>query len=409
MGHTATRVYAPITIDPHGVNDVGAVLGVNSGDWETLYNSVKVKMFSRKKPVPWSINGIPNKEPQELHPNDWFKGINGDYGIVSKAADTTNLRSFLDGDMNGWEYQRDTLAARILDFDNYEHSVVNPFQSLYIGSDRAGVAPGGTLTFEYQLASNIASDVQLGILELYAYTPRRGGKMLISDMYLAFVIYKYTNGAYSYYDWCSAQTTLGVLSTDPAMHSLAYTAPSTQGDYLFIPVLTNAKKESSAQAIGDIVTIPCQNETPLTVSVTVNPYMQVDAFVLNTGSGQSPNFGNKIYFYCTFFGGSNGGQFNNINLTFETSQGVGYLNLSNVQNGGSPGALTVSANNNVRKPANSDVYSANWTSTFVTLESFIRQLGGKARIYPSSGSTINPYSIIVREAAGMPGGNVIPF
>ena len=405
MSNSGSIITKPIDL----CGDIAAVLNGDSADLWSLYNSSKVKMFSKKKPVPWSINGIQNYYPQLDHPSDWFKGVNGDYGIISKSAAVNNLRSFLDGDLNGWTYSRDALMARMLDFDGYYHGAVNPFQSLYIGADRTGVAPGGTLTFEYQLASNIASDYQLGILDLYAYTPNRGGKMNLADMYLAFVIYQYSNGSYSYYDWCSAQVTLGVLATDPAMHSLAYTAPTTQGNYLFVPVLTNAKKESSSQAIGDIVTIPCHGETAFTVSVTVNPYMQVDAFVLNTGSGQNPDFGNKIYFYCTFFGGSNGGQFNNINLSFETSQGVGYLTLSNVQNAGSAGSLAVGANVSVRKPANSDVYSTNWTSSSVTLESFIRQLGGKARIYPPSGSTIPSYSVNVREAVGMPGGSVIPF
>lgn len=405
MSNSGNIITKPIDL----VGDIAAVTGCDSGFLDELYYYEDVKMFSKKKPVPWSVNGIPSLDPQSDHPNDWFKGVNGDYGIISKSATVNNLRSFLDGNLNGWTYSRDTLMARMLDFDGYYHGAVNPFQSLYIGADRTGVAPGGTLTFEYQLASNIASDYQLGILDLFAYTPNRGGKMNLADMYLAFVIYQYSNGSYSYYDWCSAQVTLGVLATDPAMHSLTYTAPTTQGNYLFVPVLTNAKKESSSQAIGDIVTIPCKGETAFTVSVTVNPYMQVDAFVLNTGSGQNPDFGNKIYFYCTFFGGSNGGQFNNINLSFETSQGVGYLTLSNVQNAGSAGSLAVGANASVRKPANSDVYSTNWTSSSVTLESFIRQFGGKARIYPPSGSTIPSYSINVREAAGMPGGSVIPF
>ncbi len=407
MSHIGSLIQADANggIDVRG--DIATVLGYNSGDVWSLFNYAGVRMFSRKKPVDW--NGA--LDPQTAHPNDWWKGINGDYGIVSKSASVSTILPFLDGGLNGWTYSRDLISARVLDFNGYSHAAYNPFDDLYIGADRSSVAPGGTLTFQYQY-SDCASATQLGLIELYAYTPNRGGKMLIADMYIGIIIYKeQSGGGFSYYDWLSSSESLADLETDPAMHSFSYTVPSEEGTYMFVPVLTTNKKESSSQAIGDIVTIPGTTETVFTVAATAVPYMQLDAFVYNSGTSQSPSYGNKLYFYCDFFGGATGGQFDNINIVFETSGGVGYLTLTNVQNGGASGSLSVPADSSVRKPAESgDVYSTNWTSQALTLENFIRSQGGRARIYcATAGTTLVPYTITVREAAGMPGGSVIPF
>ena len=409
MAHTSGgKITAPVRV----YEDIAAVLGSSSGDVWTLYNHNAVKMFSRKKPVPWSINGTKNLDPQTAHPNDWWKGINGDFGIIAKSADTTNVLSFIDGGLNGWTYQRDSLAARVLDFNGYYHGATNPFDFLFMQPDRTEVAPGGTITMQYQLsAGGAATDDNLGIIELNSGLNVGGVQKSISDLYAAFIIYqKQSGGAYSYYDWCSASESLSTLESDPAMHTVQYTAPTTLGDYRIVPVLTTNRKESSSQAIGAFITIPEKPVSDFVVARNVSPSMQVDAFVYNTGTGQNPNFNNTIYFYCDFMGGTNVGTFNNISLAFQTSQGVAYKTLTNVQSKGSATALVVSAGETVKKPEGSgNVYSTAWNAG-ITLESFVRSLGGEARIYcASSGSTLADYTVIVREAAGMPGGEVIPF
>ena len=400
MSHSSGIISAPIDVR----GDIAAVLGLSSGDVWTLYNSNLVKMFSKKKPVRWSSGGVPSHYPQNGN-TDWWKGVAEDCGIISQSADTTNLLARMVGGLNGWTYERDPLVARVLDFEGYNHAAINPFDYLRIEIYPTSVEPSGTVTVEYQLSNDIGGTYQLGIFDLKAKTPIFGGQCDIGDLYPAVVIYDSSN---NYVGWYSASVKIGALQSDPAMHSFSFTAPSTQGTYQYVPVLTKNKKESASQAIGDIVTIPGASVGSLTVAQNVLPYMQVDAFVYNSGTGQNPNYGGKIYFYCEFFGGSNGGQFNNISLTFETSGGVGYKTLSNVQNGGTAGNLTVAANSSVRKPNSSDIYSTNWTSG-LSLETFIRELGGRARIYPGTGSTIPSYTITIREAAAMPGGNVIPF
>ena len=412
MSHTNGRIYVDANggIDFRG--DVAFVLGLSTGDEWTLYNHSNVKMWSRYKPVPWSINGVKNLNPAASHPTDWHKGINADFGITPKSADTSNVLSYLDGNLNGWVYSRDTLAARVLDFNGYYHNAENPFDYLFLQADRDAVAPGGTITFQYQLrAGGGATDYSLGIIELNSRLQVGGVYKAISDLYAAFIIYQKSGNSYIYYDWVSASQTLSDLESDPAMHAVAYTAPTTTGDYKYVPVLTTFKKESSSQAISSFITIPGTNAVEFTVATNVNPYVQVDAFVINSGTSENPNYNNTIYFYCTLFGGTNGGSFNNIYLAFETGQGVAYKTLTNVQNGGTAGAVTVSANSNLRLPSGSgNVYSTTWTSSTITLESLVRSLGGNARIYcNTSGTSIPSYSVPIREAAGMPGGTVTPF
>lgn len=413
MPHSNGKIYieAPKGIDLRG--DIGYVLGLNTGDLKTLYDSSNVKMWSRKKPVPWSINGTKNFNPQGSHPTDWWKGVNGDFGITSKSAETTNLLSFLDGGMNGWSYSRDSLVARALDFDGYYHEAPNPFDSLFIQMDKTSVAPSAEMHLMYSLyaSGGEATADSLGIIELYAYTPKSGGKKLISSMYAAVVIYeKQSNGNYLYHSWFSADETLSDLEEDRAMHSVTFSAPSTTGNYLYVPVLTNAKKTSANQAIGDIVTIPGTSAQEFNVSYSAVPSLRVDAFVYSD-SNQNPNFHNTIYFIVYLDGGTNGGTFRNISLGFRTGTGAQYLTVNNVHNQGNPGDVYVGQNVVTKLPAGSgDVYSVQWQSSVITLEQFVMELGGKARIYDATtGTTMRDYEIPIRSAAGMPSGRVIPF
>lgn len=415
------RIYIDTSVTPNvgiSIRDIQTVLGSSKDKIGALITEVDengkslVNMWSRKKPVPWSRNNTPAWNPQGTQ-SQWWKGINNDFGIVSKSTDVTNLLSFIDGNMNGWAYNKDTLAYRFMDFDGYYHAAPNPFDSLFIQADRDAVAPSGTLTFQYSLRATggEATTDSLGIIELYVPTPSAGGGSIVSNLYMGIVIYKKaSDGTYSYYDWCSASETLADLEIDRAMHTISYTAPSELGEYCYVPVLTNVPKTLSAQAISDIITIPGASASDFVVSQTVEPYLQVDAFVYNTGTSENPNYNNTIYFICYFFGGSYGGNFNNISLGFQTGQGVEYQTVRNVQNRGSAGALSVAANTRVKLPAGSgDCYSITWTGG-LTLESLVRELAGKAVIYnATSGTTMNSYTVPIRDAAALPGGSVIPF
>ena len=397
MGHANNIITSPV--DVYG--DIAAVLGIASGDVWTLYNYSNIKMWSKKKPVPWSVSGTPNLYPQDAHPNDWWKGVNGDCGIVScNPSGVTALLSAIDGGMNGWTYQRDSLAARVLDFDGYNHGAVNPFDNLYIGVTPASVAPGGTITMEYQLTRDISDTYQLGIFDLAVRSPgASGGIASISGMYPAVCIFTSSG---TYYGWASANDTIGDLQSDPAMHNFSITAPTTTGDYKVVPILTTNKKTSQAQP-DNVITIPGVNVSQIAVANTVAPYMEVEAYANDNGS----TYGTVIYFYCTFYGGTNGGSFDNISLSFETSNGTPQMVLSNVQNQGSSGTLAVTANSSVRRPAGSAVYSKTWSGS-ISLTNFIQQYGGRARIYPGTGSTIAQYTTTVGRVIVQPT-NVVPF
>lgn len=429
MANDGTRIYIGTTgveiadlqqVLGRGVNDLGLLYTdqewYENGGVEALrpLNPPRVNMWARYKPIKWSTSDSPVFFPQGAHPGDWNKGIDGDYGIVSNSfSQVSGLYSAIDGDLNGWSYVKDGIVFRLRDFDGYYHYAPNPFSYLFIQADRLSVAPSGTITFQYQLRAGGGSTTDpnsLGINDLYVYTPGYGGKRAISSMYLAIVVYKKSGNSYIYEDWVSASETLEDLEEDMAMHSFQYTAPSVVGDYQFIPVLTTNQKVSSSQGIGDIVTIPETNIVDFVVSNRVVPRMVVDAFVYNTGTYENPNYNNKIYFICYFYGGSEDpGNFNNISIAF-IYNGVGLKTINNVQSEGSAEQLVVPANSNTKKPTGSgNYYSISWDVSSMTLENLIRG-GGIVRIYDNrNGSSISPYEQPIRDAAALPGGSEIPF
>jgi len=403
-----------------GVNDLGLLYTdqewYDNGGVEALrpLNPPRVNMWARYKPIKWSTSGSPVFFPQGAHPSDWNKGIDGDYGIVSNSfSQVSGLYAAIDGGLNGWSYVKDGITFRLRDFEGYYHYAPNPFGYLFIEADRLSVAPSGTITIQYQLRQGGGSTTDpdsLGINDLYVYTPSYGGKRAINSMYLAIVVYKESSGSFIYDGWESAGETLEDLEEDMAMHTFTYTASSLTGNYRFIPVLTTNMKESSSQAIGDIVTIPETNFVDFVVSNRVVPRMVVDAFVYNIGTYENPNYNNKVYFICNFYGGKEEpGNFNNISISF-IYRDVGLKTIDNVQNMGTAGQLVVPAGSNIKKPEGSgNYYSISWDVSSMTLENLIRG-GGIVRIYDNrNGSSISPYEQPLREAAALPGGSEIPF
>lgn len=403
-----------------GVNDLGLLYTdqewYDNGGVEALrpLNPPRVNMWARYKPIKWSTSGSPVFFPQGAHPSDWNKGIDGDYGIVSNSfSQVSGLYAAIDGGLNGWSYVKDGITFRLRDFEGYYHYAPNPFGYLFIEADRLSVAPSGTITIQYQLRQGGGSTTDpdsLGINDLYVYTPSYGGKRAINSMYLAIVVYKESSGSFIYDGWESAGETLEDLEEDMAMHTFTYTASSLTGNYRFIPVLTTNMKESSSQAIGDIVTIPETNFVDFVVSNRVVPRMVVDAFVYNIGTYENPNYNNKVYFICNFYGGNEEpGNFNNISISF-IYRDVGLKTIDNVQNMGTAGQLVVPAGSNIKKPEGSgNYYSISWDVSSMTLENLIRG-GGIVRIYDNrNGSSISPYEQPLREAAALPGGSEIPF
>lgn len=439
MAHNNGRIFIDTSTTPNkGVEiaDLQQVLGRGTGDLGLLCSDQewydtgvldeqgnpiyalrpvnRINMWARYKPIKWSTSNAPVFFPQGTHPSDWNKGLDGDYGIVSNSfSQVSSLYAAIDGSLNGWSYVKDGITYRLRDFEGYYHYAPNPFKYLFIQADRLSVAPSGTITIQYQLRQGGGSTTDpdsLGINDLYVYTPSYGGKRTISSMYLAIVVYKESNGSYIYEDWVSASETLADLEEDLAMHTFTYTASSEAGNYRFIPVLTTSMKELSAQAIGDIATIPETNFVDFVVSTRVVPRMVVDAFVYNTGTYENPNYNNKVYFICYFYGGSEDpGNFNNISISF-VYRDVGLKTIDNVQNGETAGQLVVPAGSSTKLPAGSgDYYSIVWDSGAMTLENLIRG-GGMVRIYDNrAGSSIQPYEQPLREAAALPGGSEIPF
>lgn len=419
MAHNNGIITKPINVRA----DIAYVLGRSTGDVGQLYwdkdangqaiSSPAVKMWSRHKPVPWSVGGVKNVNPQGAHPNDWHKGVNGDFGIKMKTFTlASQLPAAIDGDLNGWTYERDSMVARVLDFDKYYHAAPNPFDYLFIALDKESVAPGGTLTLQYQLQYGGGTTEDENSLGIQDFQIQDGATLLLENFYAAVLIYKKSGNTYTYQTWASASETIDDLETDRAMHSFQFSAPTETGTYVYIPVLSRYAKGSQAEP-GYFISIPETNFSELTVSQSVNPSMTIDAFVYNTGTSENPNYNNKMYFIIHFQGGTNGGTFNNISLGFLNGvNDVPIHTINNVQNNGTAGNLIVNPDTDIKRPAGSgDYYYINWpSSAALTLESLVRQYQGKARIYQAtSPSEITPSEQPIREAAGLPSGTAIQF
>ena len=419
MAHNNGKITKPINVRA----DIAYVLGRSTGDVGQLYwdkdasgqaiSSPAVKMWSRHKPVPWSVGGVKNVNPQGAHPNDWHKGVNGDFGIKMKTFTlASQLPAAIDGDLNGWTYERDSMVARVLDFENYYHTAPNPFDYLFIALDKTAVAPGGTLTLQYQLQYGGGTTEDENSLGIQDFQIQDGATLLLENFYAAVLIYKKSGNTYTYQTWASASETIDDLETDRAMHSFQFSAPTETGTYVYIPVLSRYAKTSQAEP-GYFISIPETDFSELTVSQSVNPSMTIDAFVYNIGTSENPNYNNKMYFIIHFQGGTNGGTFNNISLGFLNGvNDVPIHTINNVQNNGTAGNLVVGSGADVKRPAGSgDYYYINWpSSAALTLENLVRQYQGKARIYQAtSPSEITPSEQPIREAAGLPSGTAIQF
>lgn len=398
MGHNNGIISTPINIQ----GDIGYILGVSSGDVWTLYNHNAVKMWSKRKPVPWSINGVKALNPQGDHPagssHPWFTGIDGDYGIVSKTTGITGsngLFASTDGNLNGWSYQRDALVARVLDFDGYFNGAVNPFDSVYLNVQPLSVAQGGTLTMEYRVSQDISSAYQIGLFDLAVKkTGASGGIASISTMYPAIAIFG-SDGSYK--TWAAATETIGALQSDRTTHHFDFTAPSTLGTYKVIPFLSPTVKGDKEQP-DECVTIPGASIIQIEVARFVEPYMEIVAFV--DSSSQQSDYGNKIYFYCDFHGGSNdSGSFYDVELTFE-SGGNPQMVLHNVQHNGTRGTITPGVGATIEEPSTTEMYWATWTG-LMSLSSFI-QNGGIARMSMPSSSTVAQATTSVFPAPALP-------
>lgn len=424
MSHSGGIITASVDFE----RDIAAVLVVDSGDMETLYNHASVNMFSLKKPVDWhdSATRMDLRRPQINHPNDWFRAKLGDCGLRSKTfTDSTNLKNLitggvLDGGLNGWEYVRDPENYRALDFDGYYHYARNPFDALELRLDGDVVefSPGATIRFLYRnTRAGETSTIEVMFSDIKC--TYNSARYAIDDMYFGFVIYSYTNGTYTWVAWRTASEKVGLM--DSVFRDIAYELPTTEGKYRIVPIITFNQYNAHGQIQeGAGIIIPKVNFTEITVARSVAAAIFIDAFYLpdyNYPTSDDRYFGSNLYYYIQLKARSNQDtNFNAATIYFETQAGgwVSYLRITDVQNAGDTpttnqtafptGAKLVSQNTVLRLPStyNTIVWSQLVSSASMTFANFIRN-GGRARITASATGSSGPleYIVQVRPAAGI--------
>ena len=386
MSNQNGRIYIDTsTTPPKGIdvlNDLGYVLGTGSGDVGVNYMSEAVNMFSRKKPVDWhnATQLIDKLHPQTNHPNDWFKGKNGDFGVIPYVlTNFNNLFTVLDGDKNGWTYIRDTVYNRVLDFNGYAHYARNPFDNFELYMSTPQVPKNGTMTIEFRYSGDRHdANYEIGIGEFKAELPG-ADEPRFDDMYLGIVIYKKNGNTWDRIGWNCSTDTLADLEGDSARH-VQYQfsgGDGDLGDYRAVPMLCQYPNTGQAVGANNWVTIPKVTWLEFSVTTSVSASMLVEAYIMEQAGG---GYENKIYYRATFNAGSiNSQTFGQTNIQLRTAAGTVMQTITNVQNDGVAGDLEVQAGQTVYKPSGITFRGVNWTAG-TDLVTFVRDQGGKARI-----------------------------
>ena len=139
MSYANSKVTAPVSI-----SDVKAAVGYNSGDLSTLITNGAINIWAKYKPV--AKNLIDTVTGQWDATNNkwlasatWWKGNLVDYigGIKPKEFYVfSQLLSFYDGNLNGWEYNRPAGGAnqpyRLQDFACYNKDAPKPIEGFFM-------------------------------------------------------------------------------------------------------------------------------------------------------------------------------------------------------------------------------------------------------------------------------------
>lgn len=365
-----TSGQTPVGIE---VGEVKTVIGARAG--EELYYHNNVSPWPRKKPVPWSTAQSIVIEPRVNHPNDWFLGKDGNFGLESTSQlGYSSIVAQIDGNMNGWAYQRDSRIARLLDFDGYYHYAKSPFAGLEIIFDNSAPSGGAATIYMYhRYRGAYDANDEIRMDEVVVNTSH--GRAAITGLYLGLLVWKKNGNSWTYDGFVLSTNTIASLFSDPAMHTLLYSAGI--GIYRLLPVISETNINPS-----ELITIPGQNFTELTISQAQAASMRVDAYVISNNG----NYGNTIYYRCVFMAGAGSTQFRDVSVKFNSNITQSTLaTISNVQSGGVPGqSLLVNAGAMVYVPSNG--YSQfTWPSQSVSLTDYVN-LHGAGMLMSGSGA-----------------------
>lgn len=169
MAYSNYKITYPVTD-----SDIKNAVGNTSPRLDILITQGDINMWAKYKPVVWGNrdttaafnSGRTGWNPSTAVANQWWRGINGDYGISYAGAKVsipypattgatqmisalTSLLAKVDGSRNGWTYIRPSGGAsspyRWLDFLEYRKNAPNPIKSLSVNDVVAGSSSGYTV------------------------------------------------------------------------------------------------------------------------------------------------------------------------------------------------------------------------------------------------------------------------
>lgn len=307
-----------------GVNDLGLLYTDKEWSGSSLVDVNRINPFSRKKPVEWSTAQSKVFDPQTSHPNDWYKGKDGDFGLVSKSIrplyEVIDVPSYYDGDMNGWVYRKDSYTYRLLDFNGYYHYARSPF-GLTTEAVFPQIAPGSINRIRVDGDMISASDTEIGTTEIKVWRYEGGQEPTlpgnISAMYLGVVFFK-ENGS----SWVYNKTFI----TDVVVNSInppqTYEIGSlTAGNYRCYPVLFDGQSMSNGYDpprpnCETLVTIPKTNFFTIEVDSAYAESVSITQFNIYRDNVTDEPLNEGMYL-VEFIAGVQAVSFSSVTLTLE--------------------------------------------------------------------------------------------
>lgn len=199
--------------------DLSAVLGVSGTSLSGACRASSINMWAKYKPVCWpnvdttdALNGT-SWNPNAAAAKQWWRSADGNFGLLYNNAKVdipypatsgatqmisglNSLLAKIDGNMNGWEYEKPFGGARepyrLLDFLQYNHNAPNPIRKV----EAKNVSGNSKEVYEFEMKMMRSAFVDITTRDYIMPEDLTG-----STLYMGLAIYKKSGSSYSAIAW----------------------------------------------------------------------------------------------------------------------------------------------------------------------------------------------------------------
>lgn len=212
-----------------GINtaDVSAVLGAASNDVGTLCLHANINMWSKYKPIYLDVVGFPTVAAFQSAAAANKFGINFTKALFTQVNSALKV---LDGQNNGWEYERPKTWKRLGDFAGYDHGALPPVEDFDVPT-----------TYDMNLGRTQSTNLPISITLRTASSPHGGTSIKLTDLagfsdYYLGVLSKNPNGSITK---ISTKTKVSAAFANEGVVSfeIPYTELTASRTYSYLPVM----------------------------------------------------------------------------------------------------------------------------------------------------------------------------